>query len=209
MQNKKSSAQKVWGIPDGVLLLAQHESKKFEVKHGMFAAIPIICKGEDCPYRSTCDVDPTILPIGYRCPIEMGAIMSRFEFWCKHFNVDTSSDVISDIDAVDATLIRDLVDNEIQVLRAENRIALSADFIGRTISTVDNKGTAYYTDEVTPEATFKLQLLDKRYKILQLLNSTRKDKAKESKLELSPSMQAMSIFNQVSEKMANINKGEK
>lgn len=195
------SAQTVWNIPDHVMLQAEMESKKFDVKHGMFAAIPLVCKGDKCPYNEICTINKSILPVGYRCPIEIGAIMARFEHWCKHFGISVDNDVIDDRDIVDATLIRDLVDNEIQVLRAENRIAISADFIARTITTVDNRGKAYYKDEVSPEAVFKLQLLDKRYKILQLLNSTRKDKSKDVKLELTPSQQAMSIFNKISKKM--------
>lgn len=201
--SKTAKAKDVWGVPDAVMVQAESESKKFEVKHGMFAAIPLICKGEQCPYKAICTVNEANLDImkGHRCPIEIGAIMARFEHWCNHFNINTSDDIIDDRDIVDATLIRDLVDNEIQVLRAENKMAISADFISRTITTVDNKGKAYYKDEVSPEAIFKLQLLDKRYKILQLLNSTRKDKSKEVKLELTPGQQAMSIFNKISNKL--------
>jgi hypothetical protein len=199
----KRSEQEVWNLPDHVMLQAEMATKKFEVKHGMFAAIPLICKGDSCPYRAVCTISKAVIPTGHRCPIEIGAIMTRFDHWCKHFRIEASNDVIKDEDLVDATLIRDLVDIEIQVLRAENRIALSADFIASTLTTVDNKGRAYYKDEVSPEAQFKLQLLDKRYKIMNLLNSTRKDKSKEIKLELTPSQQAVSMFSKISEKLKN------
>lgn len=203
--NLKGSAKvTVWDIPSSLMPIVESEISKFNVKHGMFASIPIICKGPTCPYRKACKVNDSILPINHRCPIEIAAIMARFEHWCNHFGIKSENDVIDDSDIVDATLIKDLVDNEIQVLRAENRIALSADFIERTITTVDNKGKAYYKDEVSPEAVFKLQLLDKRYKVLQLLNSTRKDKAKDVKVELTPSQQAASIFCKIGEKMGSI-----
>lgn len=195
----------VWNASEEVMTLASYESKKFEVKHGMFSAIPLICKGNKCPYKESCSINPEVIQLEQRCPIEIGAIMSRFEYWCKHFGINVTNDNIDPKDLVDATLIRDLVDNEIQILRAENRIAQNADFIARTITTVDNRGKAYYKDEVSPEATFKLQLLDKRYKILQLLDSTRKDKSKNVKVELTPSQQALSIFNKISEK---VNDGE-
>ena len=191
----------VWNASEEVMMLASHESKKFEVKHGMFSAIPLICKGDKCPYKESCSVSSDVIQVGHRCPIEIGAIISRFEYWCKHFGINVTNDRIEPKDLVDATLIRDLVDNEIQTLRAENRMAQNADFIARTITTVDNKGKAYYKDEVSPEATFKLQLMDKRYKILQLLDSTRKDKSKNVKVELTPSQQALSIFNKISEKV--------
>lgn len=198
----------VWNAPEEVMALANFQSKRFEVKHGMFSAIPLICKGDKCPYKESCNINPEAIQVGERCPIEIGAIISRFEYWCKHFGINVTMDSIDPKDLVDATLIRDLVDNEIQTLRAENRMAQNADFIARTITTVDNKGKAYYKDEVSPEATFKLQLMDKRYKILQLLDSTRKDKSKNVKVELTPSQQALSIFNKIADKVKDEELGE-
>lgn len=198
------SAMEVWGLDDEALTRAKISANKFKLKHGMFAGIPLICKKDKCPYSAVCTIPEDHRIVGNRCPIEIGAIMSRFDSWCAHFLIESDGDYIKDEDLVDATLIRDLVDNEIQILRAENRVAINSDFIAKTISTIDSKGKAYYEDSVSPESEFKLQLLDKRYKILQLLNSTRKDKAKEMKLELNPSQQAMSIFNKIAEKANSI-----
>lgn len=195
------SAKEVWGLSDAALVRAEVSSNKFKLKHGMFAGIPLVCKKEKCPYEVVCTLPDNHRITGDRCPIEIGAIMTRFEAWCSHFGIASDGDYIKDEDLVDATLIRDLVDNEIQILRAENRLAMNADFIAKTITTVDSKGRAYYEDAITPEAEFKLQLLDKRYKILQLLNSTRKDKSKDSKYELNPSQQAMNIFRDIAGKM--------
>lgn len=202
------SARTVWGLDDAALIKAETSAQKFKLKHGMFAGIPIICKADKCPYVGVCSISAKHRVVGERCPVEIGAILARFDAWCAHFMITPNGDYIKDEDLVDATLIRDLIDNEIQILRAENRIAMSADFIAKTIATVDNKGRAYYEDVVSPEAQFKLQLLDKRYKILQLLNSTRKDKAKDLKLELNPSQQAMSIFKTISEKVAGLDLDE-
>lgn len=199
-----NSAKTVWGLNEEALIKAEVSSSRFKLKHGMFAGIPLICKNQKCPYLNVCTIPDKHRVTGERCPIEIGAIMTRFESWCRHFGIDATDDYIKDEDLVDASLIRDLVDNEIQILRADNRIAINGDFIARTISTIDNKGKAYYEDCVSKEAEFKLQLLDKRYKILQLLNSTRKDKAKEVKLELNPSQQAMSIFKKISEKVSEL-----
>lgn len=196
-----NSAKTVWGLDDAALIKAEASANKYKLKHGMFAGIPIICKGVSCPYAKVCSLPEKHREIGDRCPVEIGAIIARFEAWCNHFGIECSGDYINDEDLVDATLIRDLVDNEIQTLRAENRVAMNADFIAETISTIDNKGRAYYEETVSPESEFKLQLLDKRYKILQLLNSTRKDKAREQKIELNPSQEAMSIFKKIADKL--------
>lgn len=198
-QSNLSALQSVWNIPAQSLQAALDVSQVYKMKHGMFAGVPIICKADDCPYKQVCLIDPSLRIPGQRCPMEAGAIITRFEAWCKHFLIDLSEPTIKEEDLVDASLIRDLVDNEIQTLRAENRIAINADFIGMTISQIDNKGKPYYEETVTPEAEYKLTLQDKRYKILQLLNSTRKDKAAEKKAELNPSQKAVSIFKKVAE----------
>ena len=194
-----SNIQNLWKLPQTSIQAAIDVSQVYKTKHGMFAGVPILCKGVSCPYAKVCMIPPNQRVNGGRCPMEAGAVMARFELWCKHFLIDISGPFIKDEDLVDASLIRDLVDNEVQTLRAENRIAINADFIGEVISQIDNKGNVYYEETVTPAAEFKLLLQDKRYKLLNLLNSTRKDKAHILSQELNPSQQAASIFRKVAE----------
>lgn len=191
------NAQEIWGLSTAETIQVNQFSKRNKLKHGMFAAIPLICKDKMCPYSSVCPIPQGQRTPQGRCPVEIGTIITRFDSWCKHFGLDTENEYIKDEDLVDASLIRDLVDNEIQIMRAENKLAINGDFIGDTLATVDNKGNPWYQKAVTPEAEFKLTLLDKRQKILQLLNSTRKDKAKEIANDVDPSMQAVSIFNKL------------
>lgn len=199
--SNESSLQSVWQLPKQSIQAALDISKIYRTKHGMFAGVPIICKDNKCPYKEVCVIDTSLRVAGQRCIMEAGAIIARFDAWCRHFSIDTTQEHIKDEDLVDATLIRDLVDNEIQTLRAENRVALNSDFIGKTITQIDNKGKVYYEETVTPEATFKLTLQERRYKILNLLNSTRKDKSSEKKLNQDLSGRAASIFNKVAELM--------
>jgi hypothetical protein len=196
--------QKIWGMHPAVAKVAVESARVYSMKHGMFAGVPIICKDTKCPYAEVCTIDVSFRIVGKRCPMEAGAIMARYNAWCKHFEIDLTGKKIKDEDLVDATLIRDLVENEIQTLRAENRIAMNADFIGKTLADIDNKGSAYYEDTVTPEAEYLNTLQDKRYKILNLLNSTRKDKANEKSKQLTPSEKAVSIFKKVAEIIPNI-----
>ena len=75
----------------------------------------------------------------------------------------------------------------------------------QTLQSVDQRGNAYYEDAITPEAQYKLQLQDKRYKLLNLLNSTRKDKANEHK-QMTPSEEALSIFKKINQAVPNLDK---
>ena len=194
------NAQSIWGVPHGTVMThIEKLTDTYRMKHGMFASVPIICRVDKCPYFNVCTVDPQYRLINTRCPMEIAAIIARYDYWCEHFNIDTKKATVSKEDAADASLIRDLVDNEVQMIRAENKIAMSGDFIERTIAQIDNKGKAYYEDTVGPASEFKMALQDKRYKILQLLNSTRKDKANQmAKLE-SYSAKAQSLMDKVKE----------
>lgn len=194
--NQQNVISKMWNIPQNAITQISSCMKVYSSTHGMFAGVPIVCKADKCAYIDICLVDPANRINGTRCPMEAAAVISRFEFWCKHFGIDVTKENLKHEDAVDAMLIRDLVDNEVQMLRADNRIALSGDFLGKTIANVDNKGREHLEDTITPAEEFKFKLQEKRYKILQLLNSTRKDKANQITGD-QPSTKAATLLNKV------------
>jgi len=197
----------MWGLNPSKTKQVSNISKVYYSKHGMFAAIPILCRDKDCMYKDVCMVDPTQRVVGQRCPMEIAALVTRFNQWCQHFEIDTSGDTIESKDLVDATLIKDLVNIEIQILRAENKIALSGDFMGQTLLEIDKKCNAYYGTIITPESEFLMTLQDKKMKILNQLNATRKDKAADKRKE-SASDEAVRIFQQMQELQKQQNKSK-
>ena len=164
-------------------------------------------RGVDCAYKDVCMVDPSERTVGSRCPMEIAALITRFNQWCQHFNINIEGEAIESKDLVDATLIKDLVNIEIQILRAENKIALSGDFMGETLIEVDKKCNAYYGSIITPESEFLMTLQDKKMKILNQLNATRKDKAADKRKETA-SDEAVRIFQQMQELQREQNKAK-
>lgn len=197
-----SSDYSVWGVNPK---LAERTVNKIRMKHGMFASVPLICKGKRCPYIDVCSLEEDELIVGTRCPMEAGAIVERFKSWCEHFAIDTEGEFIKSEDLADVSLIKDLVENEIQIIRAENKIALSGDFLALTIVDVDKRCDEHTEFTVSPEVKFKMELQDKRYKIMQLLNATRKDKMKEKNLDNTEGSKGLAIFNKINEQLANLN----
>ena len=63
-------------------------------KHGMFASVPIICKGRACPYFQTCWIPESDLQVGERCPIEIATILERFEKYCEELNIDPEKEIV-------------------------------------------------------------------------------------------------------------------
>ena len=188
----------MWGISPAVIQEIGNMNRVYSSKHGMFASVPIICKGPDCAYKDVCMVSQAQRVIGQRCPMEIAAILSRYEQWCMHFEINTANDVIDAKDLVDATLIKDLVNIEVQILRAENKIALNGDFMADTLLDIDKKCQPYYGKIVAPETEFLMTLQDRKIKILNQLNATRKDKASDRRKE-SASDAAIEIFQKVKE----------
>jgi hypothetical protein len=200
LSNQKGTAltMGMWGISPAVVKEMANINRVYSSKHGMFSSIPILCKGPDCAYKDVCMVTTAQRNIGQRCPMEIAAILARYEQWCAHFEIDTSEDVLEAKDLVDATLIKDLVNVEIQILRAENKVALNGDFMADTLLDIDKKCQPYFGKIISPETEFLMTLQDKKIKILNQLNSTRKDKAADKRKE-SASDEAIKIFQQLKE----------
>ena len=188
----------MWGLDKNKTKQVSNIGRLYYSKHGMFSSAPILCRGKDCMYKDVCMVDPNERTVGVRCPMEIAAIITRFNQWCQHFNINIDGEYIEPKDLVDASLIKDLVNIEIQTLRAENKLAISGDFMGETLIEIDRKCKAYYGSVITPEAEYLLTLQDKKMKILNQLNATRKDKAADKRRETA-SDEAVRIFQQMQE----------
>lgn len=166
-----------WGIDSTSINAVKTAVSVSNTRHGLLAAVPIICRGDECPYLESCYIDPTTRNVVAnkqgRCPIEIATIISQFEKYCKHFGIEDREE-----DAVDMGMVRDLVDVEIQILRCDNKIAIDGDFIEQVIAGISNQGQEYRNPALHLAWLQKEKLRNERYKILRLLDSTRADKAK-------------------------------
>lgn len=195
-----------WGIQQDEAPMIKNMVALNNSAYGSFTSIPILCKGTKCPYKKTCMVPITERREDTRCRMEISTIMARFNMWCEHFGIDTSNNVIDPKDVVDVSLIKDLVNIEVQIMRAENRIAINADFMAEVLVDIDRDCNPYYGEDVHPAANFIVTLQSRKDKILNQLHSTRKDKASDRE-KLSPSEEAIKLFKQIRE-MGNDDYGD-
>lgn len=164
-----------------------------KTKHGLYASIPMLCKAEACPYASVCPlVDMGQAPEGERCPLEIAMILNRYEDYSKEFGID-------DRNIVDMGLVKDLIDYDIQLFRAENKIAIQGDFVEDIVVTITEGGEAITNPKLSQATEYKDKIMNKRFKILELMNSTRKDKAGDKlTLSLDPSSYAAQLMSTIS-----------
>lgn len=196
---------KMWKIPQEFKEELKESCEGVRLKHGKLASIPLVCRTDQCPFRETCSIKDEYRIKGSRCLMEIGTIVTRFDELCNHFSISIDGDYIQEKDVVDVAMIRDIIDLEIQLLRADNKIAISSDFMQKHIAQVDKKGNAYYEEIINPAAEFKLKLSDNRMKLFSKLNATRKDKADLFKSTESYTNKALSIIEKIKEKAKDLN----
>jgi hypothetical protein len=186
-----------WKVSAETRGLIKQSLEIYNTKHGMYSAIPMMCKGDGCPYASVCPIlDGGGDPKGQRCPLEIGIVLKKFEEYTEYFHV-------ADNDVVDMGLIKDLVDYDVQLFRAENRIAMEGDFLEDVIITVTESGQEITNKQVSKAAEYKERIMNKKHKVLELMNSTRKDKAGDKlTVTLDPSTYASQLMQKIAGSMA-------
>ena len=97
--------------------------------HGLYTGVPMVCRGVECPFRETCWIDSADLTVGERCPIEIATIMEQYTNYIKELGIDESN-------KVDQGLVKQLIDVDIGILRADNKMAISADVVRVVIDTI-------------------------------------------------------------------------
>ncbi len=181
----------VWGFNSVKALENVRKARAFHnMRHGMYSGVPIVCQGNSCPFRATCWIEEDDLDVGGRCPIEVGAVLERFDKYCREFD-------IKDDDTVDHSIIKDIIDIEILMLRADNYLAVSGDFIEEVITGVDARGNVLTRPELHKAFEAKNKLRLERIKLLNQMNSTRKDKKVDILTVNDPSSRAAELIQKV------------
>jgi hypothetical protein len=156
-----------WGQTATNIEEVRKHRQMFNLKHGMFANVPMICKGAACPMHELCTIPLSKRPVFKRCPIEIAAIIDRYDKYCEELQVGPE-------DYLDQSQVKDLVDTEIKLLRAQGHLAISGDFIEQVVATVDEKGNVHTRPELHKATEYERQLLERKRKILSDLKATRK-----------------------------------
>lgn len=142
-------------------------------KRSVLTSIPLVCKSHQCPFNGTCEFyKHELAPEGERCPIEIAAIEDLFMRYCRELGVDPDDPE----QTIDTMMVKELIDIDILLLRCDNKLAIDADFVVENVVGEDRDGNAISQKSLHTASSYKEQLRASKYKTLQLLNSTRKDK---------------------------------
>lgn len=141
------------------------------VNRGFLASIPLQCKGSDCIFAWVCPLEQQgIAPVGSSCPIETVQIQEIFRAYCKELEVDMNS-------MVEISMVRELVDQEIQTMRKSNALSLEG-FITNNVIGVNPKGEVMYRKELHPAVSLEDKLHKRKSELRKELLATREARAK-------------------------------
>lgn len=161
-----------WGQAATSMDQVSRHRQSFNLKHGMFANVPMICKGTECPMHELCDIPIRKRPVFKRCPIEIAAILDRYDKYCAEIGVGPE-------DYFDQSQVKDLVDIEVKLLRSNGVLAISGHFIEEVVAGIDDKGKEYLRPELHKATEYEEKLLNRKRQILADLNATRKAKGQD------------------------------
>lgn len=185
-----------WGQSATNMDEVRKHRQSFNLKHGMFANVPMVCKGGDCPMSEVCTVAMQNRPVGQRCPIEIAAIIDRYDKYCEQLG-------LTEQDYFDLSQVKDLVDIEVKLLRANGQLAISGNFIEQVVTGIDDQGNAHLRPELHKATEYEEKLLSRKSKILADLNATRKANKSDSSVD-DPSSFASSLMQRMKKAKAMV-----
>lgn len=159
----------VWS--DAQKAVAAEIVKPQKVKTGMLSAIPMSCTGSKCAYAEVCPLlEKNLAPQGKPCPIELSMVKVFFDSYVEELDVDVTK-------MVEVSMVRDLVDQEIQQNRSTWLLSLQH-FIQDNVIGVDQEGRPIYKKELHFAVDYQDRIFKRKEKLRAALLATREARAK-------------------------------
>lgn len=142
-----------------------------KTRTSMFSSIPMNCESSRCIFADTCPLlKENLAPKGSPCPIEMSIVA---QFTAEYME---QLDVLPD-NLVEVSMVRDLVDQEVQYIR-KTKLLAKEHFIQENIIGIDNEGNPILKKELHLAVELEDKLHKRRKDLRNQLLATREAKAK-------------------------------
>lgn len=163
------------------------------MKTAMFSSIPMTCQGKNCPVASICPLlAKNLAPKGKPCPIELEAV--------KVFMVGIMDELHVDPDnLIEVSMVRDLVDQEIQYMRASKKLSME-DFIQEDVIGInENTGEPIFKKNMHIAVELQDRILKRRKDLRNQLMATREQKHKIGQGNIDSAQVVSNVFSQLRE----------
>jgi hypothetical protein len=161
-----------------------------KTRTSMFSSIPMNCEATKCTFADTCPLlKENLAPKGNPCPIEMSIVA---QFTAEYMEqLDVQSDNL-----VEVSMIRDLVDQEVQYIR-KTKLLAKEHFIQENIIGIDNQGQPIIKKELHLAVELEDRLHKRRKDLRNQLLATREAKAKIGQTQLDTAQAISDIIHKV------------
>lgn len=143
-----------------------------KTRSSMFSSIPMTCESTKCIFAETCPLlKENLAPKGNPCPIEMSMVSQFTAEYMEQLDVQPDN-------LVEVSMIRDLVDQEVQYLR-KTKLLAKEHFVQENVVGIDsNTGEPILKKELHLAVELEDKLHKRRKDLRNQLLATREAKAK-------------------------------
>lgn len=165
----------IWGHSKAGLLALKANMQMLSTKSGMYARIPIHCKGDACPYADSCiTLAEGLAPEGEACPTEVALLARKLRQYTDEFELGGE-----DSSPTDEALVSEIILMEIQMKRCEALMSQETNPIQTMVVGVSDGGDPIEQPQVSKTVEAYERFSKKRNEDYNLLMATRKDKKKD------------------------------
>ena len=159
-----------WGLTPKALEATKAAMTMLATKNGLHARVPLVCKGEGCPYANTCKLLAyDLAPVGEYCATELAQIDLRSAGYSNDIDIDSAS-------FTDKNLLAELITLDVMVERCKALMAEEGTPVIDMAIGVDKEGNEVRQPAVSKAWEAYEKISKKRNEAYQLLMLTRKDK---------------------------------
>lgn len=173
-ENFEANVRNLWGHSELGAEAKKAAMSMLSTKTGMYAKIPIVCKGDSCPYAESCPLlSASLAPLGEACPIEAAQIELRYEGYSKDFDLEYSS-------FTDKAIVSEIINADIMMERCKALMSKEGVPVVEVVAGISDSGDVYTRPEVSKYWEAYERAQKKRNDAYQLMMATRKDNKKDN-----------------------------
>lgn len=161
-----------------------------KTRTSMFSSIPMNCEAEKCVFASTCPLlKESLAPRGNPCPLEMSIVAQFTSEYMEQLDVHSDN-------LVEVSMVRDLVDQEVQYMR-KTKLLAKEHFIQENVIGVDQDGQPILKKELHLAVDLEDRLHKRRKDLRNQLLATREAKAKMGQAQIDSAQAISDIIDKV------------
>nr|DAM44838.1 MAG TPA: hypothetical protein [Bacteriophage sp.] len=173
MENMLAKNNNPWNYSPAALEAKTAAMAMLSTKTGLYARIPLTCKGENCPYAKACTVlEYDLAPVGEKCVLETSLIEKSLAGYCRDYDLSPESSY------TDMTLVKELVNCDVMMERAQALLSQEGIAIEEVYAGSNDANENFYRKEISKPLELYERHSKMRARILSDMMGTRKEKAR-------------------------------